>query len=208
MKARAFAIAAGAVAFAACLALGFAVDRFGEPAPLWAFDRAVVGHGAIAAWYVTQLGRAYVLLPLGIALAILAVALSAWRWRIATSIALLLFSWRAAALLQHVFARPRRLDWVIFHETSFSFPSSHAAIVVGFYAFWAWTLAQSLPRPWSAASAAALSLVCIAILWSRLALGAHYATDIAGGALLGFSLLCAAYAVWPEIAARGRRSAA
>ncbi len=207
-KARVVAVAAAAVALCAVLALGAFVDRFGEPAALWALDRALVGRGATAAWWITQFGRVYVLAPLFVALGILAVALPAWRARIVFSLVMLLLSWRVADFLQHVFARPRRLDWVIFHETSFSYPSSHAAITVAFYALWAWLLARGLRRPLGGAAAAGVSLLAVAILWSRLALGAHYATDIAGGVLLGFAVLCAGTAVWPEITARKRREAA
>ncbi len=42
----------------------------------------------------------------------------------------------------------------------------------------------------------AVLLVCaVGIPWSRLALGAHYLTDVAGGLLLGAAFLCAALAV-------------
>lgn len=196
-----------AILFAAFLALGLAVDRWGEPAPLFAFDRALVGHGATVAWWVTQLARAYTLSALFFALLVVALALRKWRGRILFSLVMLVLSWRAADFFQHVFARPRRLDWVIFHESSFSYPSSHAAIAVAFYGLWAWLLLRDLATKPARAVAAALALLALALCWSRLALGAHYVTDVAGGALLGLTLLAAGAAVWPEIAARGRRGA-
>ncbi|HEY9085405.1 MAG TPA: phosphatase PAP2 family protein [Candidatus Tyrphobacter sp.] len=189
------------VAFAAFLELGVIVDRFGEPALALAFDRAVVNHGTLVAWEVTQLGRAYVLVPLAVALLIAAWPLQAWRGRILFSLVMLLLCWRNADLFQHLFARPRRLDWFILHETSHSYPSSHAAIAAGFYALWAWLIARSeLARPTRLIVAGILGLVAIAICWSRLALGAHYMTDIAGGLLLGLALVVAGTAVWPGIA--------
>lgn len=198
---------AAAIAFAAFLLLGLAVKRYGEPAPLWALDRALVGHAVGVAWSVTQLGRFTALAILFVILLGVAIGNRSWRGRVVFSLVMLLLSWRAADFFQQAFARPRRLDWLVFHETSFSYPSSHAAIAVAFYGLWAWLLwCEGLaPRRWVGAL---LAVVAIAICWSRLALGAHYVTDVAGGALLGAALLTGGAAVWPEIALLRRREAA
>lgn len=192
------------MAFAAFLALGLAVHRFGEPAPLWAFDRALVGRGTQTAWWITQAGRASVLVPVAVALVIAAIAARQWRGRIVFSLVLLVVAWRAADFFQHVFARPRRADWLVVHETSFSYPSSHAAIATAFFALWAWLLARHR-NAGARLGSAALTVLAVAILWSRLALGAHYVTDVAGGVLLGAAVLFGGVAVWPEIAVAGRR---
>ena len=99
------------------------------------------------------------------------------------SLVTLLLCWGAVDLAQHLFARPRRLDWVVKHETSFSFPSSHAAIATGFYGLWAWLVARCT-LPGRAVIAGLLVALVLAICWARLALGAHYATDLIGGILL------------------------
>jgi len=39
-----------------------------------------------------------------------------------------------------------------------------------------------------------LAVCAVAIPWSRLALGAHYATDVLGGLLLGAAWLCLVFA--------------
>jgi membrane-associated phospholipid phosphatase len=110
----------------------------------------------------------------------------------------LLVCWRGVDLLQHVFVRPRRLDWVVKHETSYSYPSSHAAIATGFYALWALMLSLSeLSRRVRAIAAGLLVLLAVAICWSRLALGAHYLTDLAGGALFAIAVVSAGVAVLP-----------
>ncbi len=202
------AVIVGAFLFAAFLLLGLAVHRYGEAAPLWLVDRALVNHGAIAAWYVTQLARFYVLAALFIVVLAVAVFNREWRGRAVFSLVMLLLSWRAADFFQHVFARPRRPDWAIFHETSFSYPSSHAAIAVGFYALWAWLLARAEGGPASKVLAVLAAAIVIALCWSRLALGAHYVTDVVGGVLLGAALLAAGSAVWPEINAQRRKSRA
>ncbi len=205
---RAARVLVAAAFFAAFLLLGLGVHRFGEPPAIWAFDRAVVGHGAIVAWRVTQIARAFVLVPLAVALAVAAVLSREWRARIIFSLVMLLLAWRATDFFQRVFARPRRLDWVIYHERSFSYPSSHAAIAVAFFALWAWLLwADAAPRSRRAA-AAIVAALALALCWSRLALGAHYATDVAGGALLGATLLAAGAAVWPGITGEARKERA
>lgn len=184
------------LAFLLFLAIGWYVMHFGEPAPLVAFERATVDHATLLALTFTKACYPYVLGPLGIVLLILAWRFPTWRARILFSLVMLLLCWRVAALFQHLFARPRRLDWVLIHEKSFSFPSSHASIALGFYALWAvliWQGAAGRLR-WAAFVPAAL---VVGIYWSRLALGAHFATDLAGGALLAVALVLAGAAVSP-----------
>lgn len=78
---------------------------------------------------------------------------------------------------------------------TFSYPSSHAAIAVGFYALWAGLLFFSdLPTRLRAIVASLLAILVLAICWARLALGAHYLTDVVGGILLGAATVCATVA--------------
>jgi undecaprenyl-diphosphatase len=182
---------------------GAYVTHRGEPAFLLAWEHSLVGHSALLAWRLTWLCYPQTLVPLCAALSIIAWRVPAWRARILFSIVILLLSWRAADLAQHLFMRPRRLDWVVKHETSFSYPSSHAAIVAGFYWLWAWMLARSEFERWvRIGAAAALAALGYAICWSRLALGAHYLTDLLGGVALGTALGAAGWAIFP---AAGRR---
>jgi len=192
-------LAAAAIAllsFSLVLGLGWYVTAFGEPLWLLPFERAVVGRGAGAAWGVTQLCYPYVLGPLGIALLVVAWRFPEWRARVAFSLILLLLCWRGTDLLQHLYARPRRLDWVIHRETSFSFPSSHAAISLGFYGLWAAFFAKSR-LPSRAVPSALLAALVAAIYWSRLALGAHYVTDLVAGGFLAVALVSAGVAAVP-----------
>ena len=192
------AAAIAVVAFACFFFLGRFVTQYGEPAGLLDLERAMVDHSSLVAWWLTWSGYAYVLGPLCLALIAVAVASPRCRWRVAFSIVVLLLCWQGADFFQHFFARPRRLDWVVKHETAFSYPSSHAAIAVGFYMLWAELVRQSeLPpgvRRWLALALFALGL---GILWSRLALGAHYATDLAGGALWAVAVVAAGAAALP-----------
>lgn len=184
------------VAFALFLLLGFGVTHLGEPGGLLAWERTLVGRGALLGWWLTWAAYPQLLIPLGLVLIGVAWRVPAWRGRIVFSLVVLLLCWRAADLFQHLFARPRRLDWVVHHERSFSYPSSHAAIATGFYALWAGMLLLSdLPRALRWLGCGLLVALALAICWARLALGAHYATDLIGGALLALALVSAGVAV-------------
>lgn len=192
------AIVTAVIAFGLFLALGFDVTRHGEPGLLASWEAALANHSSLVAWWLTWGCYLQVLAPLAIVLLILAWRVPSWRARILFSIVMLLLCWQGADIFQHYFMRPRRLDWVVRHETAFSYPSSHAAIATGFYALWAAMLyASDLPRGVRTAAAACLLVLAAGVCWSRLALGAHYITDLLGGALLAVALISAALAVVP-----------
>ena len=78
------------------------------------------------------------------------------------------------------------------------------AVVV--YGLWAWFVWNSdLPRGVRVALAPLLALWGCGVIWSRLALGAHFVTDLIGGVLLAVGALGVASAV---AAALGSRSTA
>ena len=183
------------VAYGLFFALGVAVAH----APPGGFDlgaRAFVGHGALTAWILTESLYPAFLAPLCAAMLVIAALRPQWRARIVVSVVLLVVMWAATDWLQHLFMRPRPLAWTVRHEFAFGYPSSHAALATAFYGFWSYVFARSeLPRALRlAASEGAVALV-IAILWARLALGAHYPTDLAGGVLLGLCGVALALAV-------------
>ncbi len=186
------------LAFAAFFAFGWEVTRNGEPAALVGWELALQGHSSLIAWWLTWACYLYVLAPIAVVLLVVAWRVPSWRARSIFSVVVLLLCWQGADFFQHYFMRPRRLDWVVKHETALSYPSSHAAIAVGFYLLWAGMLfASDLPPRPRTIAAMALLVLAVAICWSRLALGAHYLTDIAGGALLAVALVAAALAVVP-----------
>jgi membrane-associated phospholipid phosphatase len=195
---RGIAAVVAATAFAAFFALGLSVTRHGEPADFVTWERAMQDHGALIAWWLTWTCYPYVLVPLAVGLLVVAWRVPSWRARIVFSVVLLLLCWQGADFFQHYFMRPRRLDWVVKHETAFSYPSSHATIAIGFYALWAGMLFGSGGRRrWRTIAAACLLVLAAAICWARLGLGAHYLTDLAGGALLALALVAAAVAILP-----------
>jgi undecaprenyl-diphosphatase len=185
------------VAIGLFLLLARAVGRNPDPPWLMRFEVPLVNHSTLIAWWLTWLCYAEVVVPVCLVLIVVAVFHRWWRARTTFAIVSELVAWRGADAFQKLFMRPRRLDWVVKHETSFSFPSSHAAITVGFYAVLAVFVWQSR-FPGCRAVAVVIGLLCCGIIWSRLALGAHYATDLAGGALLALAVVGALAAVWPR----------
>lgn len=185
-----------AVLFAGFLACGYAVARNGEPAALWSFAQAVRGHAIGLAWALSNAGFFHTMAPLNAACLLLAIFSKRWRFPALFVVAVTLLCWGAADGFQHYFARPRRDDWLIRHEHAFSYPSSHAAISVGFYALWGVLLLRSTVPGWLRWSAGPLLLlVALGIMWSRLALAAHYPTDVLGGGLLGTAVVLLALAL-------------
>jgi membrane-associated phospholipid phosphatase len=186
------------VAWTLFAVLGKDVARDGDPAVLATFAHSTENHSTLIAWWLTWLCYPEVLVPIAVGLVIVAWLAPPWRRRILFSIAVLLLCWRGADFFQHVFARARPSDWVVKHEMTFSYPSSHAAIATGFYGLWALMLYRSQPATGARKTGGMLlALGAVAICWSRLALGAHYVTDLIGGALLAVGLVGLGLAIFP-----------
>lgn len=184
------------ILFAGFLWLGYHVKLHGEPTALWAFAQAVRGHAIGLAWILTNIGFAYILAPLYVICILIAIFSPRWRWTALAIVALALIAWGAADGFQHYFARPRRDDWIIRHEHAFSYPSSHAAISTAFYFLWGVALLRSHLAAWLRWPAFIfLTALTLGIIWSRLALGAHYPTDVIGGTALGAVVILLAAAL-------------
>jgi len=150
----------------------------------------------LIAWIFTWSCYVYVLGPLCIALVVVALRYPQWRNRVVFSLTLLVVTWAASDAFQRVFMRPRRIDWLVKHETAFSYPSTHGDISLVVYGFWAvLLLASDLPKSSKIAAAAVLFCIMLGTWWARLSLGAHYPSDILGGVLLALSLIFAGFGV-------------
>ena len=195
MSARA-ALAIAAVAAILYAALGVAVSH----APPSAIDRAarpLAGQDVHVAWIFTASCLWPVLVSVGVLGVIAAFFVRGlWRARIVTAIVTTLVFWKVSDALKDLFRRPRPEYWYLHHETSWSYSSGHAMFATIVYWLWAYFVWKSaLPDAIRFVVAPLLALWGCGVIWSRLALGAHYVTDLIGGVLLGVVALSLASAV-------------
>lgn len=151
--------------------------------------RAFAGHGVPVARLITGAGLFPVYATISVVLLIAGFYERRWLRAVLVSIITLVAAWQVSDACKALFHRPRPSYWAGIHETSASYPSGHATLVIAFYGFWtavAW--ASGLPLNVKRWIRIAFALWALAIGWSRLALGAHYVTDIIGGYLLGAAL--------------------
>lgn len=196
MSAAGYAATASAIFFALFLLLGYAVSR---SASLWRIDAEAVvlrGHATPLAAFLTFSGRGPFL---SVLVALMAVAL--WGFheplRVLGMLAVSqVLSQAVIEMLKRRFTRKRPDYWLIGLERGFSHPSGHASTAITFFVTCA---AIVLLAPWGRPEklivAELLVLWALGIVWSRLALGAHYPTDVAGGMLFGAGWTCAAAAI-------------
>jgi membrane-associated phospholipid phosphatase len=200
-------LACGAMFVLAAVAyvlLGHAVSHV-PPAGIDAAARRIAGEAPGLAWILTESCLWPVLTAFGIAGCIVAVRVRAWRARIVFAIVTTLAAWRTSDLLKDLFGRPRPAYWIVHHETTFSYSSGHAMFVTLVYWLWAYHLARSsLPAGVRFPLCALLAAWGAGVIWSRLALGAHYPTDLAGGVLLAVAMLALATLIARTVAPRAR----
>jgi len=152
--------------------------------------RALAGQATSLALIFTASCWWKTLVGLGIIAIVLAIRSPRWRGRVMFALPTTLIAWQVSDFLKNVFRRPRPEYWTLIHERSFSYSSGHALFAVLVYALWAWFIWNSgLPRGVRRAAAPLLALWGCGVIWSRLALGAHYVTDLAGGVLLAGAVL-------------------
>jgi undecaprenyl-diphosphatase len=144
------------------------------------------GHGVPVAIVFTQLGR----FPAYAAMCALAIVFGlvrrAWFVRALTSVVVLAGAWKTSDLYKDHFERARPEHLLVFPEPSYSYASGHAVLALTFFGGWAlYAWNADLPYRSRLPIAACAAALVSAIAWSRLALGAHYLTDVIGGLLLG-----------------------
>ena len=102
-----------------------------------------------------------------------------------------LLSQAAAQAFKSLFKRIRPDDWLFHQELGYSFPSGHATTAIVFYGgllVFLWSI--PIPRLLRLTATVVLAVWIAGISWSRVALRAHYATDVIGGMLFGLAWLC------------------
>jgi undecaprenyl-diphosphatase len=188
---------AAAIAFALCIALGAVLSRM--PAAS-GFERRIAnalrGHAVPLAAFFTYSGRAIPLAFLSAASVLAALFLRVSIWIALAIIAAQIVSQLSIELLKRGLRRARPDEWLVHAELGYSYPSGHAATAIVFFGSWLMVVALSpWPHPVKLALAAVLAAWMLGIDWSRLALGAHYPTDVLGGTLFGLAWNCALWAV-------------
>jgi undecaprenyl-diphosphatase len=156
------------------------------------------------AW--TELGSGYVVIPLGVVQA-------AVYWRRGarlSALALVIAIVTAPVVVEGAklaFARPRPEVFVpLTVEQGFSYPSGHATMATVAYGFSACLAVPRLhARRWRALVALATPTVVVLVCLSRVYLGVHYPSDVAGGILLGSAWIATWYGIL-QLACRHDRS--
>jgi undecaprenyl-diphosphatase len=195
MSATVLSVAAVAC-FAACAALG-AYVRAHPASRLDALAVRLRGRATRLAAFFTRLGRWYAVLGLGILAALVAQLTGSGALLV---VALLVSQILAQGVISRVKAlvrRPRPDRWLVRFEPDLSYPSGHSATSIIFFLPLAYLAlhARFVPPLVADSVAAALGACVIGIPWSRMALAAHYATDVIGGILFGGGWLCATLAI-------------
>jgi membrane-associated phospholipid phosphatase len=191
-------LGAAIVALFAALGCGILGSNVAQapPAGIDLAGRAVAGEWPRVALVFTASCWWYVLVAFGIAAIVLAVLRPAWRARAVFSVVTTIVAWQASDAVKLLFARERPRYWILIHETSSSYPSGHAMFAIVVYGLWSYYVATSdMPLPLRRGLSAALALWAAGVIWSRLALGAHFVTDLTGGVLFGITMLGIAAAI-------------
>jgi membrane-associated phospholipid phosphatase len=186
-----------AVACFGAFALLGAYVCFRPPTTIDSASMALRGHGVELAALFTMLGRWYAIAPIALAAATLAFVNRAGAWSVGALAVWQILSQTSCAFVKALFGRPRPEHWLLYRETDYSYPSGHAVTAVVFYLGLLLIVARAgwIPRGAKPPLMGALAICIVGIPWSRLALEAHYLTDVIGGLLFGAGWLCAALAI-------------
>jgi membrane-associated phospholipid phosphatase len=187
--------AVAGVCFAAFSLLGMRVAA----APLGALDAKSVyfrGQATQLALVFTKSGRSKGVTA-ACAIALVLFFLARWPlWIPLTMILSQILSQTIVELVKARFRRTRPDYWLVGLEAGHSYPSGHATTAVVFFIGWALVaIFSSMPLAVKAPLTLLLVLWAIGVSWSRLALGAHYLSDVAGGTIFGAGWLCALAAI-------------
>lgn len=187
---------ASVIAFALFAALGALVSSR-PPGPFDIAATALRGEATPLAGVFTALGRTYAIVGVAVVAAAIALLARTSALPVLGVVIAQVFSQGVVAALKPVFHRLRPDHWLLYRETDLSFPSGHATTAIVFFLSLALLAARlpNVPRGVAALLAAVAGICVIGIPWSRLALGAHFGTDVVGGLLFGTGTLCAAIAL-------------
>ena len=93
-------------------------------------------------------------------------------------------------VIKHIVRRPRPNVLRLVEESGYSFPSGHSMVSMAFYGIVIYLVYKNVSNKYLKWTLIALlSLLIISIGFSRIYVGVHYFTDVAGGFLLGLAYL-------------------
>lgn len=156
---------------------------------------------------ITQIGDATVVVSIALSVLIWLLVRRAWRtaayWTVAIAGATLLNTVIKVALHRPRPGNPLYEGW-----SAYSFPSGHSTVNVVLYGFLALLIVQGISRRARLPVILGAAVIALLIAFSRLYLGAHWASDVAGGVAFGcawIALLGAYYLYGPRenIGAKG-----
>jgi len=110
------------------------------------------------------------------------------RWPGAFGFTASVFGSAAAGFIsKELFARPRPGAPIFAYMESnpYAFPSAHSIFAVAFYTFLLWIIWNYLSPIWRKVATVIVTVLIIAIGFSRLYLGVHYPSDVLAGYLVG-----------------------
>jgi membrane-associated phospholipid phosphatase len=197
-------LAAALVSATLYVVLGLSVSH-APPHGIDLWGRAVAREAPRLALIFTESCWWELLVVFGILALVVAIRYPAWRERVIVALPTTLVTWQLSDVLKNVFHRPRPEYWILIREPTYAYSSGHAMFALLVYWLWGWFIWRSdLSRPVRLTVAPLLWLWGCGVLWSRLALGAHYVTDLIGGLLLGATTLSLAFAVREAVRGRAR----
>lgn len=177
---------------AICITAGITTNFEG-----WAYSEAVEKMSPLMTNIVksiTHIGDS----PVIIAFCLLLILIPKSRKTIAMPVSLaVIVSWLLNVALKNIFARERPNIMRLINETSYSFPSGHAMINASLYTMLILLIIRFIKnKPLKITLSVACMALVVAIGYSRIYLGVHYAGDVIGGWLIGFALSFLVYFIW------------
>ena len=197
-------IAAIACFFIVALLGAYVAGR--SPTALDVAGAALRGGALPLAAFFTLLGRWYILTIVAALVTGVTIALRGDVRAIGILFASQVAAQGANSVMKEIFHRTRPPGWLVFHEPDYSYPSGHAVTSVVFYFALMMLVLRTdvVPRPFAMPLAIVLALCVAGIPWSRLALDAHYVTDVIGGLVFGCGWLCATLAIVGRVTTTSR----
>ena len=175
-----------------------------KPVDMLIFDKIKPGVNAInnkIMLFITFLGKHQFLIPANLILIFYFLLVKRQTWFSIRVITIAMSSLVLMLLLKQLFQRKRPLSPLLKAAKGLSFPSGHAIMAVTFYGLVIYILQHTITIDWLKWLAIVLVFVLIiSIGFSRVYLRVHYASDVAGGFIIGLLWLLLSLAVlkWLE----------